>query len=314
MSDVKKSYLNQTLSGSFSGVSGFLKNRKKFKDKQQVENELRKIRSFTLHKNIRRKFPRTPIKVLFLNETWSADLRDISNIKEHNNCNTFVLCVIDNFSKFAYTRPIKDKSADSMIKAFKSIFKEAGTTPSFLFTDQGLEFRGSKVIAFLKQHGVRQYNIYSHMKASICERFIQTLFTKLARYMTERETLKIDNVLQQFTTSYNSSYHSTIRRSPKEINKDNEVDVFLEVYAKRYKTKPKHPAKFKEGDIVKLSREKAIFEKGSAQNWTTENFKISEVRPTNPWTYYLVDMNNENVTGQMYGNELQLVERADSQQ
>ena len=72
--------------------------------------------------------------------------------------------------------------------------------------------------------------------------------------MTERETLKIDNVLQQFTTTYNSSNHSTIRRSPKEINKDNEVDVFLEVYAKRYKTKPNHPAKFKEGDIVKSAR------------------------------------------------------------
>ena len=173
MADVKRTYLNHVLSGSFSAVSGFMKNRLKYKDKTQVESELRKLRGFALHKPIRRKFKRTPIKILFLGETWSCDLRDVQNIAAYNNCNRYVLCCVDNFSKYAYTSLLKDKTAESMIKAFKRIFREAAVRPTYLFTDAGSEFKSKAFQDFLKENGVMQYNIYSHMKASICERFIR---------------------------------------------------------------------------------------------------------------------------------------------
>jgi len=140
MSGPKSAYLNYKLAGSYSGLAGFMKNRKKWQDKAKVEEELRKIKGFALHKDVRSKFKRRHIKVHFIGEIFSADLKDISRISSDNNNNKFILVVLDAFSKKAYTRPLKNKSSECMIKAFKSIFREAGHTPIYLFTGNGILF------------------------------------------------------------------------------------------------------------------------------------------------------------------------------
>ena len=138
MSSVRKAYLNQRWAGSFSGLSGFLRNRKEWaKRKPEVEKELRGIRAYALHKDARKRFPRRKIYVNYVNEVWSADLKDISNIAPYNNCNFWILVVVDTLSKRAYTRMLKNKSAPRVIAAFKSIFKEADAKPELLFTDRG---------------------------------------------------------------------------------------------------------------------------------------------------------------------------------
>ena len=38
---------------------------------------------------------------------------------------TFLLCVIDNFSKYAWVIPLKDKKGISIVNAFQKIFKES---------------------------------------------------------------------------------------------------------------------------------------------------------------------------------------------
>ena len=134
---VRKSYLNQRLSGAFSGISSFMKNRKNWKlNRKQTEKELRKINAYAVHRDARKNFKRRPILVDSINSIWQSDLKDISNSAEFNNCNYFVLVVVDSFSKVAYTRMIKQKTAKYMIPAFKSIFKQAGARPQFLLTDR----------------------------------------------------------------------------------------------------------------------------------------------------------------------------------
>jgi hypothetical protein len=51
--------------------------------------------------------------------------------------------------------------------------------------------------------------------------------------------------------------------------------------------------KFKEGDRVRISKKKGIFEKGYTNRWTTEIFVISKIRYTNPITYEIKDLNNK---------------------
>lgn len=305
MAEIRRTYLNARNSGSFSGIDSFLRNRKKWKNKEEVEKELQKIQAYSVHKLARKKFKRRPVKVLFLNEVWGSDLRDVSSIAEYNNCNNFVLVVIDIFSKFAYTRMLKDKSNDSMIRAFKSVFREAGKTPSYLWTDHGREYYGKAFVQFLKQNNVRLYSTFTHIKSSMAERFILTLFTAIQRYMTAKNTLKIQDKLQEFTNAYNSSYHQTLKRSPKEITESNAMDVWFDVYSKMYGTKPSGPSPLKPGDIVRISREKALFEKAQTANWSFELFKVKSVRETNPRVFYLEDMNNEPLLGAFYLEELQ---------
>ena len=129
MTDVKKQYINYRLSGSYSGLSAFMKNRKKWKIKDVVAAELRKLRGYALHVPARKHYPRRHVKVLFINETMAIDLKDISNISKANNGNHFILGLIDSFSKKAWCRPIKNKSADSVIKGLKSILREIKGSP-----------------------------------------------------------------------------------------------------------------------------------------------------------------------------------------
>jgi len=64
------------------------------------------------------------------------------------------------------------------------------------------------------------------------------------------------------------------------------------------------PAKFKVGDLVRVSKHKMVFEKGYTSNWTTEVFKIVKVQRTNPVTYLLEDYRGKSIVGAFYEYEL----------
>ncbi|EFN90043.1 hypothetical protein EAI_03333, partial [Harpegnathos saltator] len=64
------------------------------------------------------------------------------------------------------------------------------------------------------------------------------------------------------------------------------------------------PARFKAGDLVRVSKFKIIFEKGYTPNWTTELLKIVKVQTTNPATYLLEDSRRKSIAGEFYEYEL----------
>lgn len=262
--DVRRSFLNQRFSGSFSGLDGFLRNRKKWKDKNAVEKELKKLKSYALHAPVKNKFPRRRIKVQFEHEIYTSDLKDISSYASVNNGYTFLLIVLDCFTKKAYVRPIRDKSSKSMIPAFASILRESKATPTYLYTDQGSEYLSSDFQAFLKQHNIKHYNTFSIKKAAIAERYIRTLFAKLQRYMTERNTFRFIDKLPDFVKALNSTYHRSIGMAPNAFRPEDTFEVWQRMYRSYLKDyeSPRKPDKFRTGDYVRVSVSKLRFEKG----------------------------------------------------
>lgn len=79
------------------------------------------------------------------------------------------------------------------------------------------------------------------------------------------------------------------------------------MYNRSWIIKPQTKPKFQVGDTVRLSKYKHIFEKDYTPNWTTEEFKIKEIQYTNPITYKLIDLDDVDVRGSVYTDELQLV-------
>ena len=58
---------------------------------------------------------------------------------------------------------------------------------------------------------------------------------------------------------------------------------------------------FKVGDKVRISKYKRkLFEKGYTPNWTEEIFLVDKIQSTNPITYRLKDLNNEEIQGSFY--------------
>ncbi|XP_057666047.1 uncharacterized protein LOC130899892 [Diorhabda carinulata] len=116
------------------------------------------------------------------------------------------------------------------------------------------------------------------------------------------------DILPEITQNYNNKKHSTSKYKPSQVNKSNEKSILNNTYSH---LKIAGPRKFKVGDIVRISKAKHVFEKGYTPNWTTELFKITKVKITNPATYLLEDMQGTPISGCFYHEELQKTSNPD---
>lgn len=96
--------------------------------------------------------------------------------------------------------------------------------------------------------------------------------------------------------------------TPVQVNKTNEKMLLKTVYNN---IKIAGPAKLKPNDLVRISKYKNLFEKGYTPNWSTEVFRISRVKITNPVTYLLEDLQNKPISGGFYEFELQKTKVSD---
>ncbi len=79
-------------------------------------------------KPIKLAFERRKVQALMPNELWCADLVDMSNIKSSNKRITFLLNIIDVYSRYAWSIPLKYKTGECVLPAFESI----GKSPRYL--------------------------------------------------------------------------------------------------------------------------------------------------------------------------------------
>lgn len=214
---------------SFSSSEKLYNAAQKFNPKitlQQVKNWLSSQYTYTLHKNVKRKFERNKIFVIQIDQQWQADLVDLQNFaKENQNCK-YLLTVIDCFLKYAWVIPIKQKTANEVIETFKIIFQEK--KPQYLQTDKGKEFLNKNFLNYLESKNVKHFTSHNDkIKCAIIERFNRTLKEKMFKYFTAVGSRKYIDILQDLVTSYNKSVHRTIKLAPENVSKENENEVFL---------------------------------------------------------------------------------------
>ena len=93
-----------------------------------------------------------------IDETWSADLLQMDDYGVKNNRDyKYILTVIDNFSKFGWTIPLKNKFAE----AFSNIINNSQRKPKLLETDDGKEFTNKMFIEFLKLNDIKRHSRYT---------------------------------------------------------------------------------------------------------------------------------------------------------
>ena len=274
----------------------------------QVRNWLRGQKTYSLHKPIKRKFPRRKTVVGGIDHQWQADLADMQTLSMSNSKYRYLLCVIDVFSKFAWVVPIKDKTGKSLIQAFQSILKK-GRSPLSLQTDKGREFLNKEFQAFLEKHDIHFFTSENpETKASVVERFQRTLKSRMWKYFTYQKTRKYVDVLPQLVKAYNHRYHRSIGRSPSTVSPANEYKVAQSLYGKKPKA---YPPDLKVGDRVRINKTKRTFGKGYLPNWTTELFKVVRINRTRPVTVKLHDLGGEPIAGSFYLNEIQRIKDDD---
>ena len=79
--------------------------------------------------------------VKHVDDCWGIDLLDMIDYGVSNNKGyRYIQTIIDNFSKFAWTTPLKNKYAQTIEDDFANIIKESKHKPHLLESDNGKEF------------------------------------------------------------------------------------------------------------------------------------------------------------------------------
>jgi Integrase core domain/Chromo (CHRromatin Organisation MOdifier) domain len=282
--------------------------------RSDVDRYLGANEAYTMHRDLKRKYPRQPTLVPNIDFQWQADLVVIPDLAEFNDGYIYILTVIDVFSKYAFAEPLKKKTGNDMVKAFSKIFEESGRKPQKLQTDKGTEFLNSIFQSFLKREEIDFFTTNSDFKAAVCERFNRSLKGRMWHYFTQNNTRRYVEVLPRLMEAYNNAEHRTIGMEPSSVNGKNEMLVRKRLYEQHRKKVPKNAKpKFFVNQPVRLTILKTTFEKGYTGNWGREVFYVDKIyRQYLPFMYRVRDVTGEVVKGRFYELELQpVIERAE---
>src|SRR5271156_6056156 len=257
-----------------------------------------------MHHKIVRNFPRRSVIVHNIDDIWSADLVEMPKDKTYH----YILTVIDVFSKYAWAIPLKNKTAQTIIDAFKLIFKESTRHCIKLWTDLGSEFTNKACKTFCSENEIEPYQTFDEGKAVVIERFNRTLKEKMWLQFTINGNQNWVQILPKLLNDYNNSFHRTIKATPTFASrKENESKIRINfqktIQDKQDKTYYS-PPKFHVGDLVRIYKYKKHFEKGYETNFTKEIFRVIEVLHTIPITYKIETLDGEVIIGSMYEPEL----------
>ena len=120
---------------------------------------------------------------------------------------------------------------------------------------------------------------------------------KIYKRVTANDSKSYLIYLNKLVDQYNNTYHRSIDKKP--------IDADYSDLTEKMETNPKAP-KFKVRVRVRITKYKNIFNKDYTENWSRGIFAIDSVLKTNPWTYKIKDLNDENIIGSFHEKELLL--------
>ena len=283
---------------------------------KDVRNFLSGQNSYTLHKQGRRYFPRRKIIVARPKLIISVDLADMSLLKEHNVGVRYLLFILDSFSRYLIIKPLRNKNADSVLHAFKSVFEnniEGFASVKRVFCDKGREWYNDKVISYLKNKRISLYSVQNQeTKAALVERCIRTIKQKIYKYLTHNNTLRYIEALEGIVASYNASEHRSLKNmTPKQVHFTSSENLIRELFIYNYinstSCKKSFSQDLKVGDSVRVSKyRETLGYKGFVVQNSEEIFRIYKVKevPHYGKIYFLKDLKNDIIEGSFYDYEL----------
>jgi hypothetical protein len=81
------------------------------------------------------------------------------------------------------------------------------------------EFRARTVQFVFEEAGIKHFYAQNEVKASVAERVIKTIKTKIYIYFTFKQSYRYIDKLQSFAEGYNHTNHGTIDMEPAKVSK-----------------------------------------------------------------------------------------------
>ena len=101
-----------------------------------TQKNIKKFINETFSKTPTKYYPTKKTDVYYIDDIWSLDILDLKDYGPENNRGyRYVLVIIDNFSKFGWTVPIKNKNAQTIKDSFENILITSKRSPNSTETD-----------------------------------------------------------------------------------------------------------------------------------------------------------------------------------
>ena len=311
---LNRAYFTPGSAGSFSSPTKLYKSLKGKISLSKIKFFLKDKDSYTLHRNIVRKFKRNAVISPFPDYQYDIDTANMTFYKKENKFN-HILFVIDIFSRYLWTAALETLRGEEMVNVLGNILSERA--PMKIRSDGGSEFVNKKVEKMLNDYNIDHIITKNETKANYAERVIRTIKDKMGKYMEHHQTNEWVDILPKITRSYNHTPHRSIGMRPVNVTKSNEVWLWNNLFGsvssdKTSKAPPKIRSfqyKFRLGEHVRISRFREHFEKTSfSHRWSSEIFSIRDrYIKQGQALYELNDYMGDEVVGSFYQSELQSV-------
>ena len=203
-----------------------------------IEAKLLGINRDTVAKFLKNKYivrnlsqqPITPVirsfRPSFPFEYWQMDLIDFHKDSHKNKGYSYILVIIDIFSKFIYLYPIKDKTTISVRNVLQRIFL-SGDIPMKLGSDRGPEFTGKELEPLLKHFGVNLIigKPYSPQTQGFVENKNKQIKQSIAMYISKYKVDAYYDMLDSIAFAINNLKHSVTKLSPMEVHRGRKLGV-----------------------------------------------------------------------------------------
>ena len=226
-------------------------------------------------KSPKKNYPTNKILYNHIDEIWSIDLADMIDYKISNNKGfRYIFIVIDNFSKYLFAIPLKNKYSQTITNEFSNILTTTKRKPLKRESDRGSEIYNSIFQNFLKSKKIQHYSRFTDKGPTIAERVIRTLRNLLKKPVFEKGNADWLFELLSVVNKYNNTIHHSIKMTPNQASKKvNERKVYSNLKDKRSKLNPK----FKLVQLVRTADIKRVFSKGDSTNYSYKLYTITEV-------------------------------------
>ena len=126
-----------------------------------------------------------------IDDTWSLDIIDLKDYGPENNRGyRYILVTIDNFSKFGWTVPLRNKNVETIKDSFENILINSKRKPGLIESDRCKEFYNNIFQDFLNKNDIILYSRNSSYGAVFAERFNRTIKDLLKKIVFEHGDAK----------------------------------------------------------------------------------------------------------------------------
>src|SRR5579884_1197458 len=147
---------------------------------------------------------------------WEIDLIDMTKYKHPNNGYSWILTMVDLFTKFGWAIPLKNKEKATVVRGMSNFLSTYKGHIKVIQSDSGSEFLSLPFKKLMEDHGIKQVfsQPYRPQTNGGVERYNKTLKYMIFKHMSLYKTQIWVDSLPGIVENYNTSYQSTIKTTP----------------------------------------------------------------------------------------------------